>query len=105
MLMKQANSKYNLPRKEQIDEPIQRTTLMKPWPFKKLEQHVKEQGYSIQRTKNNEWKVDDKNGHPIAFFASTHGKGSNREVLAPYIKKILQAIEKDKNDEAKSEEL
>ena len=72
---------------------------MKYWTFKKLQQYLKEQGYLIQATNNHEWKVVDSANKPIAFFATRHGKGTSREVLAPYIRKILQAIENDKNDE------
>jgi hypothetical protein len=78
---------------------------MKPWTFKKLQQYLKEQGYLIQTTNNNEWKVVDSENKPIAFFAIRHGKGTNREILAPYIKKILQAVEQDKNDENNTKQL
>ncbi len=71
---------------------------MKPWTFKKLQQLIKEQGYLIQTTNNNEWKVVNLENKPIAFFATRHGRGTSREVLAPYIRKILQVIENDKND-------
>lgn len=78
---------------------------MKPWTFKKLQQHLKEQGYLIQTTNNNEWKVVNLENKPIAFFATRHGNKSNREILAPYIRKILQAIENDKNDENNTKQL
>jgi hypothetical protein len=78
---------------------------MKDWPFKKLQAYVKEHGYSIQETKNNEWKVVDSENKPIAFFATRHGKGASREVLAPYIRKILQAIKDDQNDENNDKQL
>jgi len=72
---------------------------MKPWTFKQLQQYLQDHGYSIQPTNNNEWKVVDSGNKPIAFFAIRHGKGANREVLAPYVRKILQAIENDKDEE------
>ncbi|MDX1919446.1 MAG: hypothetical protein SFU25_01785 [Candidatus Caenarcaniphilales bacterium] len=68
---------------------------MRPWTFAELEEFVKSKGYSIEKTKNNEWKVINSKGNPIEFFAVAHGKGPNREVKVPYIKKIQRAIEED----------
>ncbi len=68
---------------------------MKPWTFKKLREYLKDRGYGVEQTKNNEWKVVDSGGNVIEFFSVAHGAGVNREVKGPYIKKIIQAVEED----------
>jgi hypothetical protein len=64
-----------------------------------------QRAWIFEETKNNEWKVVDSENKPIAFFATRHGKGASREVLAPYIRKILQAIKDDQNDENNDKQL
>ena len=61
---------------------------MKAWTYKKLREYLIERGYNIEKTRNNEWEVVNNEGHVIEFFAVSHGKGLNREIKGPYIKKI-----------------